>query len=454
MMRILNPNLEGTPMGVIDAPQWLLPAYVRSVKALGSHAPVEQIRAAGEGLIEMWSTPDRRFHNLRHVIDMLARVDELQDESHNPEVMRLATWYHGCVFSSAREHAYRRNGGEDEIASAAFAAQDLTALGLPGQTVTRICALIVNLKRRDLPASDIDASALGDADLGTLAADPQQYKKYRELVREEYAHIPTAHYLRGRLAIVTRLLEREALFSSPLGARWELPARENLEAEKRKLEDELARLPVDEELEPVDLPAATATTPDAPETPAPEVAAPQGQDPDAAPPALAPAPSPALGGLEYADAPEEIVPPTVRRPLTQGRSPQDPAPAGPRTPPAGQQAVGEARKQPGQQSAGQRRSTEPPVRQDPVPEGRREPEHRHSHVPSMESCIEDLDLLLARRPCADDADPAGDRARQVEAARLRLAQRLREKTEEAKVLREARTGDLPRITEEIVDDGR
>ena len=47
----------------IDAPQWLLPAYLRSVKAVGGTASVEAIREAGERLVVMWSSPDRRFHN-------------------------------------------------------------------------------------------------------------------------------------------------------------------------------------------------------------------------------------------------------------------------------------------------------------------------------------------------------------------------------------------------------
>ena len=228
-------------MGVIGAPQWLLPAYVRSVRALGASAPVEAIGESGKALIEMWSSPDRHFHNLKHAINMLARVDELADESHDPDVMRLAAWYHGCVFSSAKEQTYRRNGGEDEVASAAYAAGDLHRLGLPDATVDRICALILSLKRHSLPRNDIDALALNDADLGALAVEPQQYKRYRQLVRQEYAHIPAEDYLRARLTIITRLLDREMLFSSPLGQRWERAARQNLQAEKQRLTDELAR---------------------------------------------------------------------------------------------------------------------------------------------------------------------------------------------------------------------
>ena len=227
----------------IDAPQWLLPAYLRSVKAVGGTASVEAIREAGERLVVMWSSPDRRFHNLKHAIDVLARVDELADESHNPDIMRLAAWYHGCVFSSATEQTYKRNGGEDEVASAAYAAKDLHGLGVPDAVTDRVCALILNLKRHNLAHDDIDALALNDADLGTLAVNPQQYKRYRELVREEYAHIPDERYLRGRATIISKLLSRETLFSSPLGARWELPARQNLQAEQRRIADALAKLP-------------------------------------------------------------------------------------------------------------------------------------------------------------------------------------------------------------------
>ena len=110
------------------------------------------------------------------------------------------------------------------------------------ETVKRVCSLIVNLKRHMLADDDIDAQALIDADLGTLAVDPQTYTEYVRLLREEYAHIPVEEYLRGRLTIISRLLDRDHLFHSPLGQRWEHPARENLAAEQRRLHEKLAKL--------------------------------------------------------------------------------------------------------------------------------------------------------------------------------------------------------------------
>ncbi|AMD86790.1 hypothetical protein AXF14_03225 [Actinomyces radicidentis] len=414
-------------MGVIDAPQWLLPAYVRSVKSLGATAPVEDLRAAGERLIEMWGSPDRRFHNLRHAIDMLARVDELADESHNPDIMRLAVWYHGCIFSSSSEEIYRRNGGEDEVASAAYAAEDLHGLGVPDKVVDRVCALILNLKRHNLAPNDIDALALNDADLGTLAVEPQQYKKYREQVRAEYAHIPAEDYLRARLTIIGKLLGRETLFSSPLGARWELPARENLEAEKRRVEAELEKLPHD---------------PNAPTTAADVVAkhldariAEASAEGEKQAARRAVAASATLGGLEAADAPEAAEPRPATRPapvITPTAAARKTSVASPATPATGVSSVGpQARPEPKDESAG--------------------------HTTTMESCIEDLDRLLSS-PRAVDAVAATegglDRASLAQAERDKMCERLRAKAEEAKVLREARTGEFSPISAEVIDDGQ
>ena len=403
----------------IDAPQWLLPAYLRSVKAVGGTASVEAIREAGERLVVMWSSPDRRFHNLKHAIDVLARVDELADESHNPDIMRLAAWYHGCVFSSATEQTYKRNGGEDEVASAAYAAKDLHGLGVPDAVTDRVCALILNLKRHNLAHDDIDALALNDADLGTLAVNPQQYKRYRELVREEYAHIPDERYLRGRATIISKLLSRETLFSSPLGARWELPARQNLQAEQRRIADALAKLPPPDPWaveEPA--PGAEGSTPGAEN--AREDAGRSGLDRSG----------------EEEDPPQmparsSSVPPPQRNRFSSSSSSASAASAAtparglPRTLPASY----------------------------PPPRSRRRDGGGLGHTTTMESCAEDLDRLLgARRPGAN-GNGVADRQAAVESERAKLAEKMRHKTAQAKVLREARTGELAPITAEIIDDG-
>ncbi|MEE6295529.1 HD domain-containing protein [Georgenia wangjunii] len=229
-------------MGVTDAPQWLLSAFVRSARAVGATVDREELEDCARRLISRWQEPERTFHNLRHVIDVLARVDELAEETHHPDVVRLAAWYHGAVFNSAAAIAYARRGGEDEEASAALARDELAALGIPEKVTGRVATLIRNLKRHDADPADADCLALSDADLATLAVEPQRYAAYRAAVRAEYAHLPLRDYLEARVAIITKLLARRRLYGSPFGAMWEEPARENLSAELQRLKAELAKL--------------------------------------------------------------------------------------------------------------------------------------------------------------------------------------------------------------------
>jgi predicted metal-dependent HD superfamily phosphohydrolase len=229
-------------MGVYDAPQWLLSAWSRTCEGAGATASPDQIRAVGSRLIDRWSEPGRNFHNLKHLVHVLSRVDELAEETHEPDLVRLAAWYHGAIFDAAEKAAYANRGGEDEVASAELARTELRELGLPDRSVERVHHLVIALARHAASPGDFDCAVLCDADLAVLAAEPQRYKAYLKEVRAEYAHVPVQDYLRARATILTKLLSRPALFSSPLGAAWEEPARQNVAAELHRITKELAKI--------------------------------------------------------------------------------------------------------------------------------------------------------------------------------------------------------------------
>ncbi len=229
-------------MGVVDAPQWLISAWTRSVRAVGSPADEAEVRIVGERLLERWSEPGRHFHNLRHLIAVLARVDELAEETHEPDVVRLAVWYHGAKFETAKAAALAHRGGEDEVASAALARHELTTLGVPAVHVERVKHLVTRMARHNPDPEDLDCAVLCDADLAVLAAEPQRYKTYLEEIREEYAHLPLRAFLEARQRIVAKLLGRPRIFVSPLGTAWEEPARQNLAMEQARLARELEKL--------------------------------------------------------------------------------------------------------------------------------------------------------------------------------------------------------------------
>jgi len=233
-------------MGVLtsDAPQWFLKSFVRSAVGAGATADTDSIEEIGQSLLNRWADENRHFHNLRHLASVLHRVDELAEETHEPDLVRLAAWYHGAVFNAERKVADASQGGEQTTASAALAHQELTGLGVPERAADRVAALVNAIVRHAPDPADFDAAVLNDADLAMLAAEPQRYKDYKSAVRAEYAHIPTGDYLRARIRVIERLLARKSLFLSPMGAAWEEPARQNLDMELHRLRKEQAKLDI------------------------------------------------------------------------------------------------------------------------------------------------------------------------------------------------------------------
>jgi predicted metal-dependent HD superfamily phosphohydrolase len=229
-------------MAVHDAPQWLIPAFVRSVQAVGGTAPTEEIETTARALLQRWSEPRRRFHNVRHLVGVITRVDELTEETHSPNLVRLAAWYHGTVFDSSPETLDQAHGGEDEQASADFAYDDLLGLGVPEVNAERVRRLIRRLDRHTPDPTNPDTAVLCDADLAMLAVEPQRYRAYLDDISAEYEHVPRREFLEARRRILVRLLARKALFVSPMSERWEEPARQNIAAELARITKELSKL--------------------------------------------------------------------------------------------------------------------------------------------------------------------------------------------------------------------
>ena len=121
----------------VDAPQWLFSSWSRACAEAGATASPERIRQVGEALLARWCDPARRFHDLRHLADVLNRVDELVAETHEPALVRLAAWYHGAIFDAETKAAYEARGGENETASAVLAHEQLLALGASSGQATQ-----------------------------------------------------------------------------------------------------------------------------------------------------------------------------------------------------------------------------------------------------------------------------------------------------------------------------
>lgn len=141
----------------------------------------------------------------------------------DPDVVRLAAWYHDAVYDPRR--------ADNEERSAHVAESELAAAGLAVGSIARVARLVRLTTGHDAPAGDSDGEVLCDADLAILAAPAGDYDCYVAAVREEYGHVDEPAWRAGRGEVLTGLLDRPRLFRTTAGRAWQQAARDNLRRE-------------------------------------------------------------------------------------------------------------------------------------------------------------------------------------------------------------------------------
>ena len=86
-----------------QAPQWLLTSFVDAMQQIGATATDTDLEHEGTDLIQRWSAPNRQLHNLRRLMNTLTHIDEISSSAHDPDILRVAAWYHGAFLNKALE---------------------------------------------------------------------------------------------------------------------------------------------------------------------------------------------------------------------------------------------------------------------------------------------------------------------------------------------------------------
>lgn len=198
---------------------------------------LEGARASGTGpdpapyadnLLARWQEPQRRYHTLTHLTAVLDHVDVLAEHAVDPDVVRLAAWFHDAVYLPDRS--------ENEERSARLAERALSEAGLSVERTAEVARLVRLTVGHDPADDDRDGQVLCDADLAILAASPSAYAAYTVAIREEYHFVPNDAFRAGRSAVLRQLLGLPKLFRTPYGAaKWEATARYNLRSELETL---------------------------------------------------------------------------------------------------------------------------------------------------------------------------------------------------------------------------
>ncbi|MCI3241329.1 HD domain-containing protein [Streptomyces spinosisporus] len=177
-----------------------------------------------DNLLARWQEPQRHYHTLTHLTAVLDHVDVLEKYAADPDVVRLAAWFHDAVYLPERS--------ENEERSARLAERALPEAGVSAEKTAEVARLVRLTVTHDPADDDRDGQVLCDADLAILAASPSAYAAYTAAVREEYHFVPNDAFRTGRAAILRRLLDLPRLFRTPYGqTEWEATARWNIASE-------------------------------------------------------------------------------------------------------------------------------------------------------------------------------------------------------------------------------
>lgn len=172
-------------------------------------------------LSRRYCEPHRRYHNIEHPAHMLfvARQLALTDEQ------IAAVWFHDAIYDPSRK--------DNEERSAALAVEQLTMLGWPEHSVRSVEAIVLDTKRHT-PTSDASRAVI-DLDLEPLSETWDVFQRNALHVRVEYRDIDDETFHQGRRRFLEEMLGRERLYWTTWGARYELPARRNLQRALREL---------------------------------------------------------------------------------------------------------------------------------------------------------------------------------------------------------------------------
>ena len=172
-------------------------------------------------LTARYNEPHRHYHTIRHVAWMLHLGRDLGLTTDQI----LGIWFHDAVYGVPSD--------TNEEDSAALAARWLGSEGYPESGILTVQQIVLDTKTH-LPTVEPSALVI-DLDLSSLAAPREVFVANTEKLRLEYAQFTREEFDHGRLGFLEKFLDRDRIFCTDWGARFEADARRNLELDRELL---------------------------------------------------------------------------------------------------------------------------------------------------------------------------------------------------------------------------
>jgi predicted metal-dependent HD superfamily phosphohydrolase len=159
-------------------------------------------------LVTAYTQPDRYYHNLAHIHQILTTLDRFSATLQNPIAVSLAGWFHDFVYDS--------QAADNEIQSARSAGELLASIGGSRELIDQVQSLIRATQGHQVDPNDRDRCIFLDADLAILGTDPIRYQIYQRSIRREYSWVSDVAYQTGRIRVLESFLQRDRLYYTDL----------------------------------------------------------------------------------------------------------------------------------------------------------------------------------------------------------------------------------------------
>ncbi len=173
-----------------------------------------------QDLVSRYSESERHYHNLKHILAMLKELDDVSLDRTDFIELSFAIWFHDAVYDSRWKN--------NEELSAQLAHIVAHRLNMPPAFMTKVTGLIMATKHDVIPTNQLQ-QIIVDIDLTILGKEKTRFQKYEDDIRREYSWASPEEYRHGRLAVLTRFLDRPRIYmTAHFYKKYEHAARKNL----------------------------------------------------------------------------------------------------------------------------------------------------------------------------------------------------------------------------------
>ncbi|MEM7183385.1 MAG: hypothetical protein AAF518_20915 [Spirochaetota bacterium] len=157
-------------------------------------------------LLDSYSQPHRKYHNLTHIQSLLQHLSGIPaDVSVDIQLLYLCIWFHDVYYDAQSQDNEERSAVE-------------FASCISNPVLRESGRKMILSTKKHLPLLDtLDCKVFLDLDLSILASTPQVYQSYVQAIREEYSMFSQEDFWRGRLRVIKGFLQRPRLYFSKWG---------------------------------------------------------------------------------------------------------------------------------------------------------------------------------------------------------------------------------------------